>query len=315
MASSGNFSGDIAIAVTKAFRERTGIQLEILSSLGSANIERIKTEKRYGQMVTDLVSASPIQLKLLKSEGLLAVETDMPVFQERDTWLVNPLNLDPKGQMLAYERVWTGPYVNTKLVKEAEWPTSLFDLLKPAWKGKMVMSDPRTGSGVYRYYIPFVRLGIIDWEYLKAFGRQEVMLVKNNRAAIVEVAKGAVLFTPMGTSGPNAAIVQEGAPVKALSMKEGDLFDVNAFSAVEGSPHPNAAKVFINWFFSKEGQTMYANVAQHGPLRKDTPNFVPKEVIPPNPSVRKIEITDEDSQQAENLLREGFIAKLMGLQR
>ena len=216
---------------------------------------------------------------------------------------------------MPYDIVWVTPYVNTKLVKETDWPTSLQDLLKPQWKGKIVLSDPRTGSGAYRYYIPFVRLGIIDWEYVKTLGKQEATLAQNNTAAMQVLAKGEALLTPYNTSGPNVSMVEAGSPVKAISMKEGDLFDLNSFSALYEGPHPNATKVFINWFFSKEGQLVYANAAKHNPVRKDTPNLTPKDVLPPNPNVKKIEINNKDTEEAEKLLKEAFIAQMMGLKR
>lgn len=310
-----SFGGDIGITLTKAFKERTGIQLEILAGRGGTNYERIKTERRTGQMVTDLVSASGIYLKIMKTEGMLAGAADVPVFRDKNVWLVNPLEWDPKGQIIPYERVWTSPYINTKLVKQQDWPTSLKDLLKPQWKGKMLLSDPRTGSGTYRYYVPLVKRGIIDWEYVKALGKQDLIWQPNNSAAVQQVVQGAGLLTPINTSGPTIAMVLEGAPVKALSMEEGDLFNANSFSPVANNPHPNASKVFINWFMGEEGQKIFANVAKPEPVRKDTPNLVPKDVVPPNPNVKKIGVTEEDEEEAEKLFSQGFMAQLMGLKR
>jgi ABC-type Fe3+ transport system substrate-binding protein len=42
-------------------------------------------------------------------------------------------------------------------------------------------------------------------------------------------------------------------------------------SFLTGVPHPNAAKVFINWFYSREGQTVYNQHHQSVSLRKDVP--------------------------------------------
>ena len=309
------FGGDIGITLTRAFKERTGIQLEILAGRGGTNYERIKTERRTGQMVTDLVSASGIYLKIMKTEGMLAGVPDLPVFRDKNVWLVNPLEWDAKGQIKHYERVWTSPYINTKLVKQQDWPTSLKDLLKPQWKGKMILSDPRTGSGTYRYYVPLVRRGVIDWEYVKALGKQDLIWQPNNSAAVQQVVQGAGLLTPINTSGPTIDMVLAGAPVKALSMDEGDLFNANSIGPVANAPHPNATKVFINWFLSEEGQIVFANIAKPEPVRKDTPNLVPKDVVPPNPNVKKIGVNEEDEEEAEKLFSQGFMAELLGLKR
>ena len=84
---------------------------------------------------------------------------------------------------------------------------------------------------------------------------------------------------------------------------------------VDGAPHPNATKVFMNWFLSQEGMDIYAKVAKLETLRKDVPNLMPKEVIPPSATAPKIAITMEDLEQAEELFRKGFMADLLGLKR
>ena len=310
-----SFAGDKGTALIEPFRRSTGINLEIIVGRSAGMYERIKTEKRTGQIVTDVIDMPPTTLKSMTSEGLVAAVLDLPVFQDRGAWLVDPLEYDPQAQMIPYESVWVSPYVNTKLVKETEWPTSLQDFLKPQWKGKMVASDPRTGSGAYRYYVPLVRLGIIDWQYVKTLWGQDLMLAPNNSASIMQVASGAVSLAPFNSSGSSLPTVLAGAPVKAISMKEGDLFDVNTFGAVAGSPHPNAAKVFMNWFLSAEGQRVYTNVAKNFSPRKDILSGGPKDVIPPNPSVRKIPITNVDTAEASRLLIDSFIPKLVGLNR
>ena len=70
-------------------------------------------------------------------------------------------------------------------------------------------------------------------------------------------------------------MVDAGAPIKALSMKEGDPFSLESISIIEGGPHINAVKVFLNWFLGEDGQQVYARVAKPNPIRKDTPNYQP----------------------------------------
>ena len=53
-------------------------------------------------------------------------------------------------------------------------------------------------------------------------------------------------------------------------------------AVVNRAPHPNAAKLFINWFLSREGQLMAQNIAaKHGEgidsLRMD----ISKDMVPP----------------------------------
>lgn len=309
------FLGDVGVAVTKAFKYSTGIQVEFIVGRGGTNYERIKTEKRTGQMVTDVIQASSTYHAMMNTEGLLAGVADLPVFRDKNAWLLDPLEKEPNGKIIPFHRTWMTPYVNTKLVKQQDWPTSLQDLLKPQWKGKMVLSDPRTGSGTYKYYVPLIRAGGINWEYIKALGKQDLLLQPNNAGAIAQVAQGAVSLTPINNSATLGPMVLEGAPIKALSMNEGDIFDFSSLSPISGNPHPNATRVFINWFMGEEGQRVFVNIAKAESLRKNIPNLVPEDIRPPNPNVRKIGILAEDEEEAEKLFRNGYMADLLGLKR
>ena len=146
------FGGDIGMAVASAFKERYRIRLELVVSLGSESIERIKTEKRSGQRAASLVQNSGLQMLVMKNDGLLAPVKDLPSLQEKDVWSIHPGETDPSGYIIQFYKTLMGPYINTKLIKPGQEPQSIFDFLKPGWKGQMVISDPRTGSGTYWYY-------------------------------------------------------------------------------------------------------------------------------------------------------------------
>ncbi len=57
-------------------------------------------------------------------------------------------------------------------------------------------------------------------------------------------AVGATALKPM----------RNGAPVKPLDLKEGHLSKPTKWGLIKNAPHPNATKVYINWFLSKEGR-------------------------------------------------------------
>lgn len=312
---STTFAGDVGIAVTKAFKDKTGIRLEIVASRGGENYERIKTEKRAGQRVASLTQASGLYLLIMKNDGLLQPVTDLPSLRERDGWVAHPLDIHPDGHILSFYKTWISPYINTKQVKPDQVPQSLQDFLKPQWKGQMVISDPRTGSGTYWYYTTLARKKIIDWSYVKSLAQQDLQYERNASAAMDLMMRGVASANLIGFSTTSGVLVDAGAPIKAISLKEGDVFDISGFAMVEGAPHPNATRVFINWFLSREGLTVFANAAKQETLRKDTPNLLPKEVVPPDPNVPKIGITLQDLDEAEKLFREGFMPNLMGLKR
>ena len=61
-------------------------------------------------------------------------------------------------------------------------------------------------------------------------------------------------------------------------MKEGERISVGAHTVMPMNrpPHPNAQKLFSNWFLSKEGQTLYQKATENNSLRTD----IPKDDVP-----------------------------------
>lgn len=292
------FSGDIGVALSNAFKEKYGIRLEFVVSRGGESYERLKTEKRSGQRAASLVQASGLYMLAMKNDGLLTPVNDLPALREKDVWSVHPLYTDPAGYILLFYKTLMGPYINTKIVKPGQEPQSIFDLLKPEWKGKLVVSDPRTGSGTYWYYTTLVNRKAIDWNYVKSLGQQDLTYERNASAAMDQLMRGQASINLIGFGSTSGVLVDAGAPIKAISLKEGDVFDLAGISMVDGAPNPNATRVFMNWLLSKEGMTIWANIAKQETLRKDVPNLLPKDVIPPSTTVPKIGITMEDLAQA-----------------
>ena len=127
------------------------------------------------------------------------------------------------------------------------------------------------------------------------------------------LARGEVSLTFAQSMSTVVALLQEGAPLKAIDMAEGIAVERNSVvSLFQGAPHPNAARVFINWFFSQEGQTVYAKINGSASPRKDVPSFEPPQGLlnPASP----IFITEEDALNLAKVLKENTLGKLLGRQ-
>ena len=91
-------------------------------------------------------------------------------------------------------------------------------------------------------------------------------------------------------------------------MLEGTIFTNNALAAVKDGPHPNAAKVFVNWLLSPEGQNVFVKAQLLTPVRKDVPDFVPSFLqIEP---IRVVTTTVDDDRENTQLFRDKWLAKL-----
>jgi ABC-type Fe3+ transport system substrate-binding protein len=171
---------------------------------------------------------------------------------------------------------------NAKLAKPTEFK-SYWDLFRPQWKGKIVSldaRDPGFGASELRYLYYHPELGP---EFIRRlFGEMEVVLSREHQQAIDWVALGKVTLCVFCRDGFASQAKSQGLPVDFIdhnALKEMPRLrgSAGAITYVNKAPHPNAAIVFINWFLSRRGQTVYQE--SHGDrdsLRID----IPKDKVP-----------------------------------
>jgi len=181
----------------------------------------------------------------------------------------------PSNAQLAY---------NTNLVNPKEFK-SYQDVINPKWKGKIVSLDPRdTGLGAtmqFYYYSPE-----IGPEFMKKFfGGMDIIYAKNFRQMTDWLAQGKFAIC-MGCKDSMRA-KNQGLPVDDFDTnkwKEGSSFSAGggSMSYMNQAPHPNAAKVFINWFLSRKGQTaLQRSNDLYGELPPNSRRIdIPKHMLP-----------------------------------
>ena len=197
--------------------------------------------------------------------------------------------IDPEG---SYIFAYTGNvggggiiHYNTKLVGPREFK-SYWDILDPKWKGKIVVRDirrPGPGSGQTRFLWNNPEIGP---EFVRRlYSEMNITLSRDRRQPVDWLARGKFSLS-LFSSGVGDAKLQ-GLPVDTIPphvLKEGDPVSVGlgTLSLVKQAPHPNAAKVFINWLLSREGQIALQK-AQNTPetavesLREDIPKDAVRE--------------------------------------
>jgi len=241
-------------------------EIKVLAVTGRGNQigQRLIAERRGEKFLADVVSSGGVttyqQLHVAKVFDPIKPALLLPEITDTSKWYQNIHHYaDPEGQyVISYvgSATYGSVSYNTKLVDAKEFK-SYWDLLNLKWKGKIISRDirvPGPGSGNARlfYYLPDVGPSFIR----KLYGEMGVTLFRDYRQGSdwLAVGKAAICFfcevdvskqqgLPVDTFGPR--VFKEGG---GLVQQFGTLALVNR------APHPNAAKVFINWLLSRKGQ-------------------------------------------------------------
>lgn len=142
--------------------------------------------------------------------------------------------------------------------------------LNPKWKGKIGLNDPRIGgSGISLWSFMWE---VKVEEYLKKLVQQDLFLSRNLRQIADALAKGKLAITIGLGRSEYEPFLSAGLPIKEVPTPKEGLPASSGYGVlgiVKNPPHPNAIKVFVNWFLCKEGQEFDARVMKQGTRRLD----------------------------------------------
>lgn len=185
-----------------------------------------------------------------------------------------------------------GLYVNAGQVKDGELK-SFKDLLNPKWKGKISVADPRSiGSSFSPLTVARMKMG--DEIMRQLFVDQQAVLASSGSQVAQFLVRGSY---PIGI-GLDGTVLRDfqnqgvGKDVKPLFLPELDYQSGAALWLINRAPHPNAAKVFINWLLTQEAQAAWAKSLVTNSRRLDVEPGDPSAVVPPGLSLTEIDAED-----------------------
>jgi iron(III) transport system substrate-binding protein len=161
---------------------------------------------------------------------------------------------------------------NSDLVKDEDAPKTYEDLLDPKWKGKMAWSDIRSvsGPGAFIGNILQVMGEEKGMDYLKKLAQQKITgIPSNQRVVLDQVIAGQYSIGLMIYNHHTVISREQGAPVKSVKMQP-LLGHLGIVALAANAPRPNAAKLFLEYISSEEGQKIVSN-AYYPPSRPDVP--------------------------------------------
>jgi ABC-type Fe3+ transport system substrate-binding protein len=222
---------------------------------GFQNIERVISEAKAGRHRADVTDGILSQFELLKKEGLL---------DEYASPEVTPAGYaeafrDPVRMKTYYSYFPVGFVYNTRWIKPEETPKTYQDLLNPRWKGQLAFFDPKSGPAfpVYWYGLMKPRLGL---DFFYALARQEIRLRGVSSQAMQNlVVSGEEKLVIAANLAIVPAVVDKNPETPIDWVIPQPLYlDLSWLGLLKSAQHPNAARLFLDFVASKDGQSIVA---------------------------------------------------------
>lgn len=275
--------GEIREAMIKGFRGKYGIDIDVSSIRSQEFAARIKAERKAGIYTFDVYqSGTGTALLDLKPDGILEPLEPaliLPEVTNPKSWWKGELHFADKDRLalnfLGYPS--TPIAINTDFVKLDE-VRSYNDLLNSKWKEKMTLLDP-TLPGAGGNLVGIVGDQLMGYEFLRKLAQQRPIVLRDARLQLDWLVSGKYPIAISPDTTPLIEFQKVGfTNIVAIVPAEGTYITAGfgAVALINKATHPNAAKVYINWLLSKEGQLVYTRVALVHSGRVDLPtDFLP----------------------------------------
>ena len=269
-----------AEAMGRAFtNEYPGITVSVIRTTGQVAFQRLLMDIKNRTPQCDVFSATDI--------------SHMPVLKERhELTQFSPENA--AGLMPRFSRVSDpGNYYvtnasryfmiyNNQKVTAAEAPKAWTDLLDPKWKGKVALGHPAFSGCTGTLVLSLKKL--YGWEFFEKLAKNNPRIGRSAADPVTLITAAECLVGPASAGGAYPAI-DKGNPLGIVHPSDGLVLCVAPSAIPANAPHPNAAKLFMEWLL---GETYSRRIASDGsePLRTgvsqrpDEPPLASQNVIP-----------------------------------
>ncbi len=279
------FPGNVRDSLAEAFKQKYGIATDFVAGNILEIWPKMEAERRAGLYVRDVAMDGSTALTgtIVAGDAAAGVESVLilPEVKDGNLWRDKKLPFYDKDKKIFMYLSRVGPtlVVNKEVVK-AEELKSWRNLLEPKWKGKILMFDPSI-PGPGNSIIATVA-EIMGLDYLKELAKQDLVINRDTREQVEWIARNKyavglgfdfTMFEDMRAAG---------VPLLHVVPSEGTYFGsaTGSMSVFSNPANPNAQKVFVNWFLSREGQTSLVKAAKEGSRRLDVaPELSPDRVF------------------------------------
>jgi iron(III) transport system substrate-binding protein len=274
----GTMQTDIFELLQKSFQKKTGIAIDYWRTSATKVTERALSEARAGKALFDLVMSTEDTMRIMLKEGILA-QYESPMSKDFPKDAIDP-QLGPRARNHII-----GVLYNKGIIKPDDAPKTLEDLLKPQYRGKLVMADPTLHTTTAQWLVNVHKLVGKDKaeKFVRDLAAMKPTLVESFNPAAERVTSGEF---PVAITYVYYVYLYgiKGAPIDYVRTGK-FLGDASYLTLYNKAPHPNAAKAFIDFFLDEESMSIMAKAGE----------FVNRKgIYPPVPDADKIQFVEMD---------------------
>lgn len=277
----------VARAVFKAFEDDTGIKVEwVRLSTGEA-VARIEAEKNNPQASIWFGGVGLGHIEA-KKKGLTVA-------------YVSPNASKIPAKYRDKDNFWSGIYAgpltfagNTTRLKELglQAPRSWADLIKPQYKGHIMMANPATSGTAYNVIATVVQImgEAKAFEYMKALDKNISQYTRSGSKPGQDAAIGE---TPVaiGYAHDLVKLTAQGYPLQLTWPEEGTGYEIASISLIKGGKQPETARKLYDWALTERAASVYADVGFVVP-------FIDVPLRPGSVPISKVKTIDQDDEWA-----------------
>ncbi|MDQ0137791.1 iron(III) transport system substrate-binding protein [Neorhizobium galegae] len=244
-----------------AFSKRfPNIKIVGVDLFGPKLTTRLEAEAASGQAAGDVLYGTATEMPGYGSRGFLVSYTP------RTAAGIHQKYIGQDSKWFDWTLTVSGPFYNKAYLKAAEAPKSWLELADPKWRKQLSISTLQSASGTGQALTALTLAGKIDRAWFQRLAVNQPVVSQGNAQAIQAVASGQATI---GLDVPYhffKAAAKKGAPFEFIFPTEGVISIPLNEALLDKAPHPNAAKLFINWLFSTEAQALLAEIGMQGTM-------------------------------------------------
>jgi iron(III) transport system substrate-binding protein len=286
----GDIEGDV-VKFVEAFTAKTGIQAIQQRLLPGSAMPKIEAELRAaGSSEFDVYDTSDVSvMEQLRKQGHLQpyVSKEMQAYEAK-------YKSNPEGYWSAYMINVAAIMYSTNYVKPEQAPKTYEDLLLPRWKQQVGFQDSSAGTQYAWWYLLKNKLPSDYWDKL---AQQKPHIYASSTQMMQDVYRGELLIGGKVSIFQHYQAIAAHQPINVVIPETGAPANLQVTGIIAGTKRPNAAKAYIDYLLSEEGQQKWADIEGNYSLRSGV--TVPG--VPPLSKVKLLMPTDDaDYELAAN---------------